>query len=70
VGEFVPSFLFIFLGPLALHIPNSPSLRPVPRVIGLIAGLLVFAARWSMVRVLGTCAALGLLAGAIGLPVS
>jgi chromate transporter len=56
-------------GPLALHVPDLTSLRPVPLVIGLIAALLLFAARWPVLRVLGVCAVLGLAAGLSGLPV-
>lgn len=57
-------------GPLALHLPDPGSLRPVPLGIAVIGALLLFAARWSVLRVLGVCAVLGLLAGLVGLPVT
>jgi chromate transporter len=57
-------------GPLALHLPDLATLRPVPLVITLVATGLIFAARWPVLRVLGVSAALGLLAGLTGLPVT
>jgi chromate transporter len=57
-------------GPLALHLPDLTTLRPVPLVIGLIAAGLIFAARWPVLRVLGISATLGLAAGLAGLPVT
>lgn len=56
-------------GPLALHLPDPTTLRPVPLVIAVVGVLLLFAARWSVLRVLGVCAVLGLVAGLLGLPV-
>jgi chromate transporter len=47
-------------GPLALHLPVLDTLRPVPLVIAAVAGVLVFALRWPVLRVLGISAALGL----------
>jgi len=57
-------------GPLALQLPDPTTLRPVPLVIGVLAAVLLFAARWPVLRVLGVAAVLGLAAGLIGLPVS
>jgi chromate transporter len=57
-------------GPLALHLPDLATLRPVPLVIAAVAALLIFAARWSVLRTLGVCAVLGLTAGLVGLPVT
>ena len=55
------------LGPIALDLPVPDSLRPVQLGIALVAGVLLFGARWSVLRTLGACAALGLLAGLAGL---
>jgi chromate transporter len=44
--------------------------RWVPLAIGVVAGLLIFWWRWSVLRTLGLCALLGLAAGLAGLPVS
>jgi len=60
----------IDIGPLSLHLPELATLRPVPLVVGVIAALLLFLARWPVLRVLGVCAALGLLAGATGMSVT
>jgi chromate transporter len=57
-------------GPLALHLPDPATLRPVPLVIGVVAAVLLFGVRWPVLRVLGVCAALGLAAGLAGLPVA
>jgi chromate transporter len=54
---------------LDLEVPDLGSLRPVPLVIALIAGVLLFRLRWSVLRTLGVCALLGLAAGLAGLPV-
>jgi chromate transporter len=57
-------------GPLALHLPDLATLRPVPLAIAVLAAVLLFALRWSVLRVLGVCAALGLAAGLAGLSVA
>ena len=57
-------------GPLALHLPELDTLRPVALVIGLVAAVLLFALRWPVLRVLGISALLGLLAGLAGLTVT
>jgi chromate transporter len=57
-------------GPLALQLPDPSSLRPVPLAIGVLAAVLLFAARWPVLRVLGVAALLGLAAGLAGLPVT
>jgi chromate transporter len=56
-------------GPLDLELPDLGGVRPVPVAITLVAALLVFGARWSVLRTLGACALLGLAAGLVGLPV-
>ncbi|HET6531418.1 MAG TPA: chromate transporter [Actinoplanes sp.] len=70
---FVPCFLFILLGapyvePLHLTLPDLSSARLVPLLIAVIAAVLIFWRSWSVLRVLGVCAALGLIAGLAGLP--
>lgn len=55
-------------GPLHLALPDLTTLRPVALAISVIAGLLVFKFRWSVLRTLGICAALGLGAALTGLP--
>jgi chromate transporter len=54
-------------GPVVLDLPVPDSVRPVQLGIAVIAGVLLFGARWSVLRTLGACAALGLLAGLAGL---
>jgi chromate transporter len=56
-------------GPLAMHLPDLATPRWVPLVIVAIASTLIFALRWPVLRVLGISAALGLLAGVLGLSV-
>jgi chromate transporter len=56
-------------GPLTIHLAAPASLRPVHLAIAVIAALLIFAAKWSVLRTLGVCAVLGLAAGLLGLPV-
>jgi chromate transporter len=56
------------VGPLALELPDPATLRPVPLVIALVAALLLFRVRWSVLRTLGVCAVLGLAAGLAGAP--
>jgi chromate transporter len=46
------------------------SLRPLALGIALLAAVLLFRLKWSVLRTLGVCAALGLVAGLAGLPVS
>ncbi|MBW3631370.1 MAG: chromate transporter [Gemmatimonadetes bacterium] len=40
-------------GPLAVLVPDPATLRPVAVAIALVAGVLVFALRWSVLRTLG-----------------
>ena len=55
-------------GPVSLQVPDLAGLQPVALGIGLVAAYLLFRAKWSVLRTLGVCAALGLLAGLAGLP--
>ena len=56
-------------GPLHLELPDLATLRPVPLAIAVVAAVLLFRVRWSVLRTLGVCALLGLAAGLAGLPV-
>ena len=55
-------------GPLRLELPQLTSLRPVAVTIALLAAVLLFRVKWSVLRTLGACAAVGLIAGLTGLP--
>jgi chromate transporter len=55
---------------LAVEVPVPGSLRPVAVAIALIAAVLIFRLKWSVLRTLGICALIGLAAGLAGLPVS
>jgi len=57
-------------GPVHLDLPQLDSIRPVALVIAAAAAVMIFRARWSVLRTLGVCALLGLGAAAIGIPVS
>ena len=52
-------------GPLRLQVPHLDSLRPAAVVIAGVAAVLLFRHRWSVLRTLGVCAALGLVAAFI-----
>ncbi len=55
-------------GPLHVATPDLTTLRPAALAITVIAALLIFKLRWSVLRTLGICAALGLGAALVGLP--
>jgi chromate transporter len=57
-------------GMLSLELPDPASLRPVALGIAVVAAVLILRLKWSVLRVLGVCALLGLVAGLAGLPVS
>jgi chromate transporter len=54
---------------LALELPDPTTLRPVALGIAIVAAVLIFRLRWSVLRTLGVCAVLGLAAGLLGLTV-
>ena len=56
-------------GALQLELPDLATLRPLALAIALLAAVLLFRARWSVLRTLGVCALAGLAAGLAGLPV-
>jgi chromate transporter len=55
---------------LSLVVPDIGTFRPVSLTIVLVAAVLIFRLRWSVLRTLGVCALLGLAAGLAGLPLS
>jgi chromate transporter len=57
-------------GPLSLELPVLTTLRPVPLVVALVAAVLLFRVKWSVLRTLGVCAVLGLVVGLAGLPIA
>jgi chromate transporter len=56
--------------PLSSELPDVTTARPVACAIALVAAVLIFRLKWSVLRTLGVCAALGLVAGLAGLPVN
>jgi chromate transporter len=54
-------------GPVDLQVPHPGSLKPLSLAVAALAALLVFRAKWSVLRTLGACAAVGLGAGVIDL---
>jgi chromate transporter len=56
-------------GAVSLELPVYDTVRPVAVVICLVAAVLLFRLNWSVLRTLGVCALLGLVAGLAGLPV-
>jgi chromate transporter len=57
-------------GPLHFELPDLTTLRLVPLVIAVVAAVLLFRVKWSVLRTLGLCAVLGLAAGLAGLPLT
>jgi chromate transporter len=56
-------------GPASVTLPEVGSLRPVALAVAAAAFVMLFRLRWSVLRTLGACAALGLAAAMVGLPV-
>jgi chromate transporter len=54
-------------GPVQLQLPNPGSLKPLSLAIAAFAALLLFRAKWSVLRTLGACALVGLAAGLVEL---
>jgi chromate transporter len=52
-------------GPVQLDVPDLTSLQPLALVIGAAAMVMIFKLKWSVLRTLGVCAGLGLLAGLV-----
>lgn len=57
-------------GPFAFELPDLTTLRLVPLAVAVVAALLLFRVKWSVLRTLGICALLGLAAGLAGLPLT
>ncbi len=53
-------------GPVHLELPELGSARPAAFAIALVAAVLLLRLRWSVLRTLGVCATLGLVAGLAG----
>jgi chromate transporter len=47
-------------GPVQMELPEPDTLRPLAAGIAVLAAVLLFRFRWSMLRTLGACAAIGL----------
>jgi chromate transporter len=54
-------------GPIHTQIPDLTTALPVPIATAAVAAVLTFGVKWSVLRVLGVCAVLGLIAGLAGL---
>jgi chromate transporter len=52
-------------GPIHLQLPDLGSLKPLSVAVAAIAVVLLFRARWSVLRTLGACALVGLVAGLV-----
>jgi chromate transporter len=57
-------------GPFHVQVPELASLKPVSVAIAVVAAVLLFRLKWSVLRTLATCAALGLVAALLGLNVT
>jgi chromate transporter len=55
-------------GPVHLQLPDLGSLRPLALAITVAAAVMIFKLRWSVLRTLGVCAALGLITVVAGVP--
>ena len=54
-------------GPVHLQVPEPGSLKPLSLVVALLAALLLFRQKWSVLRTLAACALIGVAAGIIRL---
>ena len=57
-------------GPVHLQVPEPGTLKPLSLAIALFAGYLLLARKWSVLRTLGICALIGLIAGLVDLLVT
>ncbi|NUR10143.1 MAG: chromate efflux transporter [Nocardioidaceae bacterium] len=55
-------------GPISLTVPVLDSIKPLAVALTGVAAVLLFTVKWSVLRTLGVCALLGLVAGLVGLP--
>jgi chromate transporter len=65
---FFDQLLQIDDGPLQMIVPTFGSIQPLPLIIAGIAAVLLVWRGYTLLPVLGICAAIGLLAGLVGLP--
>jgi chromate transporter len=68
VHTFFAASSTVTAGPFQLDVPDVGSIRAVPVGVAVVAAVLIFRFQWSVLRVLGISAALGLVAALIGLP--
>lgn len=54
-------------GPVRLQVPHLDSVKPLSLAVAAFAAVLVFRAKWSVLRTLGACALVGLAAGIVDL---
>jgi chromate transporter len=54
-------------GPVRLQVPDVGSLKPLSLAVTGLAALLLFRAKWSVLRTLGACSLVGLVAGLVEL---
>ena len=54
-------------GPVHLQVPQLDTLKPLSLAVAAFAALLLFRAKWSVLRTLGACALVGLAAGLVAL---
>jgi chromate transporter len=52
-------------GPVDVQVPHLGSLKPLSLAVAVCASLMIFRAKWSVLRTLGACAVVGLVAGII-----
>lgn len=54
------------LGPARIELPDVTTLDPIALGIAMLAAVLLFRLKWSVLRTLGICAAVGVVSAAIG----
>jgi chromate transporter len=52
-------------GPFHLGVPDLTTLQPLALLIGVAAMMMIFKQNWSVLRTLGVCAVMGLIAGLV-----
>jgi chromate transporter len=57
-------------GPVHLPVPQLGTFKPLSLVVALVAAVLLFRLRWTVLRTLGVCALLGLAAWLLGVATS
>jgi chromate transporter len=54
-------------GPIQLQLPNPGTLKPLSLAVAVLAAILIFRVRWSVLRTLGACALVGVAVGMVTL---